>query len=98
MTQKVSQIPTAAAAAHAAGPVEFRFYLTAFTLDNVREGMNPIRSQGPKGVQLHNPPVLQWRYKRRGEEGAMGWSEWQDVPYVREGDEDNPIVPPRSAA
>lgn len=69
-------------------PIEFRHYLRTFTLEDVRENLQPIRARDGR---LYAPPALQWRYRlaRIGPDGGttMQWSDWQDVPYVCEGDE-----------
>ena len=73
-------------------PLEFRYYLRLLTLDDIRQGAQPLKlPQGPQGsVQLFASPALQWRYRERIQNGdalSMRWSDWQDVPLVREGDD-----------
>ena len=73
-------------------PLEFRYWLRYYTLDDARNGSQPIKlPQGPQLVtQLFAAPALQWRYRERIQNGdalSMRWSEWQDVPLVREGDD-----------
>jgi hypothetical protein len=67
-------------------PIEMRMYLRKLTLDDVRNGINPIRLDGV----LFAPPQLQLRYKERlpttNGQAETVWSEWQDVPYARETD------------
>ena len=65
-------------------PIEFRHYLRAFTLEHVRASVQPIRARDGR---LFAPPALQWRHREKTAEGAIQWSDWQDVPYVGEGDE-----------
>ena len=65
-------------------PIEFRHYLRAFTLNDVRGNVQPIRMEGGR---LYAPPALQWRYREKTADGSIQWSDWQDVPFVREGDE-----------
>ncbi|HWG34687.1 MAG TPA: hypothetical protein VN650_10990 [Gemmatimonadaceae bacterium] len=69
----------------AAGPIEFRYYMRAFTLDDIARGLQPIRmAQG-----IFAPPMLQFRFRQRvanGDATRAEWSDWRDVPYVREGD------------
>jgi hypothetical protein len=77
----------------AAGPIEFRYFMHVFTLDDIARGLQPIRM--PQGIFA--PPMLQWRYRQRVSVKSASdniaemvhesqWSEWRDVPYVREGD------------
>ena len=75
-----------------AAPIEFRQYLRLYTLDDARRGLQPIRlPQGPQGVtELFSGPVLQYRYRERinvNGDLAMRWSDWIEVPIVREGDD-----------
>lgn len=75
-----------------ASPIEFRYFVRLFTLDDARQGATPIKMpQGPQGaIQLYASPMLQWRYRERIAEGdalSMRWSAWQNVPIVREGDD-----------
>ena len=79
-----------------AAPVEFRNYLRRFTLDDARNGVTPQRVptgpivNGQQPWDLFNPPVLQFRHRERVNSGGnvvMEWSAWQDVPFVREGDD-----------
>ena len=69
-----------------ASPVEFRHYLRLATLEDIAAGMQPLRQQTANGLQLFAPPVLQFRYKVKGE-GGVEWSPWSDINYAREGDE-----------
>jgi hypothetical protein len=67
-------------------PIEFRQFLPLFQLADLNLGASPIRLDG----KMYAPPRLQFRYRERviGDNGAapvMQWSEWQDVPFVREG-------------
>lgn len=68
------------------GPIEFRYYLRAFSLDDLASGAQPIRLDG----RMYAPPALQYRYRERvpnGSETTLQWSDWQAVPIVREGSE-----------
>ncbi len=67
-------------------PIELRQYLRLATLDDIAAGMQTLRQQTAKGLQLFAPPVLQFRYKQKGESGVE-WSDWQDINFAREGDE-----------
>ncbi len=69
-------------------PIEFRNYVPLVTLADIQQGIQPIRLDG----KLYAPPRLQYRYRERvqGDNGAapvMQWSEWQEVPFIREGAE-----------
>ena len=71
-----------------AAPLELRHYLRTYTLEDVQKGLQPVRT--PEGIFC--PPVLQWRYRERvmlNDKASYTWSEWQDVPFVRE---DFPVV------
>lgn len=85
-----------------ATPVEFRHFLRKFTLEDLKSGIQPIRQQlgpmvnGQAPIGLYAPPAFQFRYKEKLHvDGAakLEWSEWLDIPFVREGDEDRPILP-----
>jgi len=75
-----------------ASPIEFRHYLRLFTLDDARNGVQPLRL--PRAIdgrtELYAPAVLQFRYREKVATVNGGvdlqWSEWQDVPIAREGD------------
>lgn len=67
-------------------PIEFRYYLRAFTLTDLAQGAQPMRL--PSG--MYAAPTLQYRYKERvpnGAETTLQWSEWVAVPVVYEGQE-----------
>lgn len=64
-----------------AAPIEFRYYLRPFALADLQAGAQPLRVNGG----MFAPPVLQYRYRERGPEGAATWCEWQTVPVVAEG-------------
>ena len=75
-----------------ASPVEHRFYLRKATMDDIAQGMNPLRERLPDGsVQLFRPiPELQFRYKEKIYlNGAvqLEWSEWITIPLVKEGED-----------
>lgn len=73
-----------------AAPIEFRQYLRLYTMDDARRGLQPIRlPRGESGaIELYTGPALQYRYTQRSRDaGVVTWSEWQDVPIVREGDD-----------
>ena len=86
-----------------AAPVEFRFYLRKFTLDDARQGTAPIKQQtgppGPNGMapwDMFAPPQLQWRYKEKVHvdgKPVLEWSPWADVLFVREGEDLQPEPP-----
>ena len=66
-----------------AAPLELRHYFRKATFEDVKAGLQPIR----QGADLYAPPVLQWRYRERvkiNDAETLHWSEWQDVPAVRE--------------
>lgn len=68
-------------------PVEFRHYMRLCTMQDIKNGVNPLRLTGPdQAPQLYCPPQLQFRYKERDQQGVT-WTEWADVPLVREGDD-----------
>lgn len=67
-------------------PVEFRYLLRLATIEDIANGVQPIRQQTGAGVQLFCPPVLQFRYREKGEDGGLRWSAYRDVMYEREGD------------
>lgn len=68
-------------------PIEIRYYLKLATLDDIVNGIQPLRQQTANGLQLFAPPVLQVRCKVKGEGGNLEWSDWQEIKYAREGDE-----------
>ena len=75
-----------------ASPVEFRYFLGKFSMDDFRNGFQPVKQfVGPQNaVEYFKPPQLQYRYKERViVNGAplLEWSEWADVPMIREGEE-----------
>lgn len=80
-------------------PVEYRHYLRKFTLDDLRNGLQPIKQptgpavNGQQPWEMFAPPILQYRYKEKVQvDGKMTleWSPWIDILYVREGDEPPP--------
>ncbi len=83
-----------------ASPIELRQFLRRFTLDDARNGVQPIRQVLANGrVELYSPPVLQVRTRERtNRDGqvALEWGEWRDTLFVREGD-DAPGDPPKAA-
>lgn len=78
----------------ATSPIEFRHYLKLATIEDIAQGMQPLRQQTARGLELFAPPVLQFRFKVRGPvlqeggavESGMVWSDWQEIRWVREGD------------
>jgi hypothetical protein len=75
-----------------ASPLEFRHFFRKYTLDDCAAGLQPIRQQIDGRVELFAPPVLQFRHRDRDRAPSDGstqrflWTEWADVPYVRDGD------------
>lgn len=67
-------------------PIEFRFFLRLATIEDVAQGLQPVRQMTASGPQMYCPPVLQFRYKEKGADGALQWSEFEEIRYVREGD------------
>lgn len=67
--------------------LQMRNYSRLFTRDDWKSGMQPLKlPTGPmvEGVQAWDffyPPQLQFRTKSK-----TGWSEWETVPLVKEGD------------
>ncbi len=68
------------------GPVEVRQFLRLITLQDIADGVQPIRQMTAQGPQLFAPPQLQYRYKMRGEGATVQWSDWIDVLFERQGD------------
>lgn len=68
-------------------PLELRNYCRKFTLDDLRNGLQPIKlPTGPlvEGVQAWDyfcPPLIQYRVRSKS-----GWSDWLTAPLVKEGD------------
>jgi hypothetical protein len=63
-------------------PLEFRFWVRLFTEEDAKAGMQSVKQiAGPHTIELYAPPALQYRVKTK-----EAWSDWTDVPYVREGD------------
>lgn len=76
-----------------ASPLEFRHFMRKYTLDDCAAGLQPIRQQIDGRVELYAPPVLQFRYRSGKQQDQSGeisflWTDWSDVPYVRDGDEE----------
>ena len=69
-----------------ASPIEFRFYLKLATIEDVANGIQPVRQMTNNGPQLYCPPVLQFRYKEKGADGSLQWSPFEEIRYIREGD------------
>ena len=77
-----------------ASPVEFRLYASKFTLEDLRAGRPHVRAGNG---ELFNVAMLQYRYRQRlvvAGQADLIWSEWQFVPFVNEGAEDKPMLPP----
>lgn len=71
-------------------PLEFRYYMPKFTLNDLRSGQQPIRlPAGPHGaIELYGQPRLEFRYRERADaNGLLRWSAWAAVPVVREGED-----------
>ena len=90
-----------------ASPVEFRHYLRKFTVDDARNGLQPIKQivgpavNGVAPIDIFAPPVLQFRYKEKvvvNGQVSLEWSDWADVAIVREGEESPPASLPSAAA
>lgn len=85
-----------------AAPIEFRKYLRKFTIDDARNGINPVRlPTGPTTSELYAPPVDQYRYREKVyvEGKPFGqWSAWIMVPVVREEDGAPESAPENTAA
>lgn len=78
-------------------PVEFRYFLRRFTLEDARMGVQPVRltvgkpdERGQQPFDVFVPqPELQYRYKERVYQDGkplMQWSPWLTIPAVRDGD------------
>jgi hypothetical protein len=81
-----------------ADTIEIRQYLRKYTLDDVKMNLQALKIQvGPSvngqpapGELFCPPPMLQFRVKTRVHvdgKPTTEWSEWEDVPIVREGEE-----------
>lgn len=88
------------------GPIDFRHYVRKYTLDDARAGTQPLRLPtgpsigGQQPMDLFAPPVLQFRYKTKVHVNGtptLEWSEWIDVPVVRE-EEPTPSPPEITSA
>jgi hypothetical protein len=74
-------------------PLEIRLYHRKLTLDDVANGVQGIRVQtGPIAWTMYRPASLQFRMRIKS-----GWSDWLDVPIVRE-DDAMPADDPESSA
>ena len=76
-----------------AAPIEMRQYLRFFTLADAEAGIAPLRQMTAAGPKLFAPPQLQVRWKERTKGAGdltLAWSDWVDVNYVREGDDEAP--------
>lgn len=76
------------------GPVEFRLFARKFTLDDLKVGIQPMRDGG----EFYCPAVIQYRYKLRlrvAGEISTDWSDWQYIPFVKEGE--GALKPPPEA-
>lgn len=72
-------------------PVEYRYFHRKFTLEHARAGISPLHDVSTNPPSMYAPNVLQYRYKVRVGQGAeiiTKWSDWQDIPIVKEGRED----------
>lgn len=77
-------------------PVEFRNYMRKWERNHAMAGIAPIND----GRDLYLAPMFQYRYKMRlkTENGfEMIWSEWQDIPLAKEGQEATPPNDPEVA-
>jgi len=66
-----------------AAPIEFRHYVKRATLEDIKAGAQYVPFQG----ELWLAPRLQFRFRERvklNDAESLQWSEWQDVPLVRE--------------
>jgi len=66
-----------------AAPIEFRHYVKRATLEDIKAGAQYVVAH----ADLWLLPVLQFRYRERvklNDAESLQWSEWQDVPLVRE--------------
>lgn len=77
-------------------PVQYRFLMRKFTLEDARNGIQPIKQQtGPyvNGVcafDVFAPPLFQSRHKEKvyiDSKPTMQWTEWETAPIVLEGHE-----------
>lgn len=77
-----------------AAPIQMRYWLREFGLEDLRAGMQPIRQAMPNGeLKLFAQPALEFRYREKIN-GELAWSEWNPVLYAREGD-DAPAEAPK---
>lgn len=70
-----------------AAPIEIRNFHRKFTLQDAVDGIMPIRDP-QRPAELYVPAVTQYRYKQRVTTGGnveMIWSDWQNLPFVKEG-------------
>ena len=75
-------------------PIEFRLFAKKFTMDDLRAGVQPMRD----GPEFYCPAIIQYRYKQRLSVAGRvetEWSEWQFIPFVKEGD--GVLAPPAGA-
>jgi len=69
------------------GPVEMRQFFRKATIEDIANGLQPLRQMTGAGPQLFWPAVLQYRFKEKdAESGKVVWSPWIDVLFEREGD------------
>lgn len=71
------------------GPVELRQFMRLATLEDIANGIQPLRQMTGNGFKLFCPPQLQYRFKEKVE-GAVVWSDWIDVLFERQGDDPPP--------
>lgn len=74
-----------------AAPIEFRYYLREYTIEDVKAGVQPLRQFVAGRVKFFAPASLQWRARERSASAdgkvSMEWGPWSDVLYVRAGDD-----------
>ncbi len=73
-------------------PVEFRLFMKRWERHDALMGLQFVRD----GNELYHTPCFQYRYKMRMKQDGdfvMVWSEWQDVPLVKEGQEPLTVAP-----
>jgi hypothetical protein len=69
------------------GPIEMRLYAKKFTMDDLKQGVLPIRD----GADLYCPALIQYRYKQRlviAGKGDILWSDWMYIPFVKQTDDE----------
>ena len=77
--------------------IEMRQYLRKYTLTDAKQGLQPLRLavgpqvNGTQPIDLFCPPaILQFRVKEKVHvdgKPTTEWGPWEEVPIVREGDE-----------